>query len=200
MKDQDLVTAKTKTVNPGKVRIIHRRLGIAVVGFLLVQALVGMLMGIERLASVEMSGLYNLLYYIHADWDPPGSIYRVILGVVVILQGMLGIMIYLNRFRTKTGDKAGLSTPSSLDKSRKIRKEVSMGSLSFASDIRPLFRDSDIAAMKPMGIDLSSYEDVKRRSKDISARLSAKEMPCDGPWSENHVQKFKEWMQSGMEP
>jgi succinate dehydrogenase/fumarate reductase cytochrome b subunit len=200
MKDQDLATAKTKTINTGKVRIIHRSLGISVVGFLLVQALVGMFMGIERLASVEMSRIYNLFYYIHADWDPLGSIYRVILGVAVILQGMLGIMIYLNRFRTKREDKEGPSTPSSLDKSRKIRKEVFMGSLSFVSDIRPLFRDSDVAAMKPMGIDLSSYEDVKRRAKDIYARLSAKEMPCDGPWSENHVQQFQEWMRSGMEP
>jgi hypothetical protein len=32
------------------------------------------------------------------------------------------------------------------------------------------------------------------------ARLSAKEMPCDGPWSANDVQKFKEWMDGGMKP
>ena len=71
---------------------------------------------------------------------------------------------------------------------------------SFAADIRPLFRDSDIKAMKPNGIDLSSYEDVKNRAQDIYVRLSAKEMPCDKPWSDSHVQKLKEWMESGMEP
>jgi hypothetical protein len=53
--------------------------------------------------------------------------------------------------------------------------------------------------MKAMGIDLSSYENVKKRAQHIYARLSAKQMPCDGPWSENNVQKLKEWMDSGME-
>ena len=75
-----------------------------------------------------------------------------------------------------------------------------MGALSYASDIRPLFRDKDINAMNAFGIDLSSYEGVKKRAQHIYARLSEKEMPCDGPWSENNVQKLKEWMQSGMEP
>jgi len=75
-----------------------------------------------------------------------------------------------------------------------------MGALSYASDIRPLFRDKDINAMRAFGIDLSSYEDVKKRAQHIYARLSAKEMPCDGPWAEQNVQKFKAWMQSGMEP
>ena len=54
--------------------------------------------------------------------------------------------------------------------------------------------------MKPNGVDLSSYEDVRKRAKDIHARLSAKEMPCDGPWSAENIKKFKEWMESGMEP
>ncbi len=71
---------------------------------------------------------------------------------------------------------------------------------SFAADIRPLFRDSDIKAMKPNGIDLSSYEDVKNRAQDIYVRLSAKEMPCDESWSDSHVQKLKEWIKSGMAP
>lgn len=80
------------------------------------------------------------------------------------------------------------------------KKEVPMGALSFAADIRPLFRDKDTNAMKAFGIGLSSYEDVKKRAQHIYARLSAKEMPCDGPWGENNVQKLKEWMESGMEP
>ncbi len=75
-----------------------------------------------------------------------------------------------------------------------------MGALSFATDIQPLFRDKDIKAMKAFGVDLSSYEGVKTRAQHIYARLSAHEMPCDGPWSENNVQKFKEWIQGGMGP
>ncbi len=38
-----------------------------------------------------------------------------------------------------------------------------MGAASFAADIRPLFRSYDIESMKPAGIDLSSYEGVKKR-------------------------------------
>ena len=75
-----------------------------------------------------------------------------------------------------------------------------MNALSFATDIRPLFRDKDIKAMKPVGIDLSSYADVKKRAQDIYARLSAKGMPCDQPWSDSHLQMLKEWMQGGMAP
>lgn len=187
-------------MNSGKVRTIHRRLGISIACFLLVQAIAGMLMSMGRLAAVEMSKPYNILYSIHADWDPLGSIYRVILGLATAMQGVLGIMIFLNRFRYKTGDKATLSIPTSRDQSYESKKEVPMRALSFVADIRPLFRDRDIAAMKPSGMDLSSYEDVKKHAQDIYARLSAKEMPCDKPWSDSHVQKLKEWMESGMEP
>ena len=75
-----------------------------------------------------------------------------------------------------------------------------MRALSFAVDIRPLVRSYDIESMKPFGIDLSSYEDVKKHAQDIYGRLSAKSMPCDGPWSDDSVQKFKDWMEGGMEP
>ncbi len=75
-----------------------------------------------------------------------------------------------------------------------------MAKLSFVADIRPLFRSYDTESMKPNGIDLSSYEDVKKHAQDIYARLSAKEMPCDGSWNEEKVKKFKEWIDEGMQP
>ncbi len=187
-------------MNGGKVRTLHRRLGISIACFLLVQAIAGMLMSLGRLASVDTSKPYNLLYSIHADWDPLGSIYRVILGLATAMQGILGIMIFLNRFRFGTGDRAISSILPSPDQSRESKEEVSMGTLSFAADIRPLFRETDIEAMKPNGVDLSSYEGVKKRAQDIYARLFAKEMPCDGSWSAENIKRFKEWMESGMEP
>jgi hypothetical protein len=49
---------------------------------------------------------------------------------------------------------------------------------SFAADIRPLFRSNDIDSMKTNGLDLSSYEDVRKHAKDIYTKLLAKEMPC----------------------
>ncbi len=43
----------------------------------------------------------------------------------------------------------------------KIRRSIVM-SVSFATDIRPLFRDSpDIDSMQGYGLDLSSYDEVK---------------------------------------
>ena len=189
-------------MNLGKVRTTHRRLGISMAFFLFVQAIVGMLMSTGRLASLDMSPLYNVLFSIHADWDPFGSIYRVVLGFATAMQGILGILIFLNRFRYKTGDHDQMiaAIPPSPDQPDELKMGVPVNAFSFATDIRPLFRDKDIKAMKPMGIDLSSYEDVKKRAQDIYARLSAKGMPCDEPWSDGHVRKLKEWIQSGMGP
>ena len=187
-------------MNSTKARILHRRLGISLVFFLFVQAIVGMFMAVGRLASLDTSAPYNVLFSIHADWDPFGSIYRVVLGLATAMQGSLGILLFLNRFRHKTGDKAISTVPSSSGRPGELKKGVPMRAFGFATDIRPLFRDKDIKAMKPMGIDLSCCEDVKKHAQDIYARLSAKGMPCDEPWTDDHVRKLKEWMQSGMAP
>jgi hypothetical protein len=66
----------------------------------------------------------------------------------------------------------------------------------FSSDIRPLFRDSDIAAMSAM-LDLSSYDDVRANADAIYGRLADGSMPCDGAWPEDQVATFKEWMDAG---
>lgn len=73
--------------------------------------------------------------------------------------------------------------------------------LSFANDIRPLFRDSpDVDSMKAYGLDLSSYQDVKARAADIYARLEDGSMPCDEEWPAERLQLFKRWMDEGMAP
>ena len=73
--------------------------------------------------------------------------------------------------------------------------------LSFANDIRPLFRDTpDVESMKDMGLDLSSYEDVRAKAEGIYSRLEDGTMPCDGPWPKDQVARFKSWMDEGMEP
>jgi len=73
--------------------------------------------------------------------------------------------------------------------------------LSFAKDIRLLFRDiPDVASMKKFGLDLSSYSDVKAKAQSILAALLKGTMPCDGAWSEDRVALFKRWMDEGMEP
>ncbi len=73
--------------------------------------------------------------------------------------------------------------------------------VSFATDIRLLFRDMDIEEMKVNGpFDMSKLEDVKKHAKDIYGRLSDGDMPCDTSWSAANVQKFKQWMDDGMQP
>lgn len=76
-----------------------------------------------------------------------------------------------------------------------------MNNLSFAEDIRPLFREKDVEKMKDIGsFDLSDYEDAKEWAQSIYARLADGSMPCDGAWSQDKLDKFKQWMDQGMEP
>lgn len=73
--------------------------------------------------------------------------------------------------------------------------------LSFATDIRPLFRDEpDVKTMKRMGLDLSSYDEVKANAEGIYARLEDGSMPCDSPWPKDQVSLFKRWIDEGMQP
>jgi hypothetical protein len=71
--------------------------------------------------------------------------------------------------------------------------------LSFAKDIRPLFRDTpDVDTMKDFGLDLSSFADVKAQAKEIHTRLLDGSMPCDEPWPKDQIERFKQWMDEGM--
>ena len=73
--------------------------------------------------------------------------------------------------------------------------------LSFAADIRKLFRDTpDVDTMKGLCLDLSAYEDVKASAEAIYGTVKDGSMPCDGPWPEEQVAMFKRWMDEGMAP
>ena len=71
--------------------------------------------------------------------------------------------------------------------------------LSFAKDIRPLFRDRDIQSMQ-FAFDLASCEDVRAHADAIYATLAAGQMPCDGAWSEEDVRRFRSWLDTGALP
>ena len=74
-----------------------------------------------------------------------------------------------------------------------------MASLSFAKDIRPLFRDKDIATMQRVAnFNLSDYEDVRERATRIYERLVQGSMPCDGAWPTENIAIFKQWIDDGM--
>jgi hypothetical protein len=71
--------------------------------------------------------------------------------------------------------------------------------VTFAQDIRPLFRDRDVRAMS-FAFDLSSYEDVRRNAEEIYDRLDDGTMPCDDSWPAEDVERFRTWIDNGSPP
>jgi hypothetical protein len=68
--------------------------------------------------------------------------------------------------------------------------------ISFAQDIKPLFREGDRESMK-WAFDLSSYDDVAANSDAILGKLRDGTMPCDGAWPEEQVDLFQRWVDAG---
>ncbi len=67
---------------------------------------------------------------------------------------------------------------------------------SYESDIKPLFREKDRAAMA-RAFDLWSYDDVVAHGKAIAQRLEEGTMPCDRPWPKEQVGLFERWLAQG---
>jgi hypothetical protein len=69
--------------------------------------------------------------------------------------------------------------------------------VSFAKDIRPLFREMDVYSMKRF-FNLHDYTAVKTHAQAIYEAVSNGTMPCDAPWPEAKVARFKQWMDEQM--
>jgi hypothetical protein len=69
--------------------------------------------------------------------------------------------------------------------------------LSFATDIKPLFREHDRQSMEK-AFDLWSFDDVRAHAPDILEHVKNGSMPCDGAWPPERVQLFERWVQAGM--
>jgi hypothetical protein len=65
------------------------------------------------------------------------------------------------------------------------------------ADMRALFCPEDLEAMSFV-FDLASYEDVCAHAEEIHDRLAERSMPCDTPWPEEDVRRFRAWIDSGM--
>jgi hypothetical protein len=78
---------------------------------------------------------------------------------------------------------------------------------SFQTDIRPLFTERDIMAMKK-AFDLASYDDVKAHAAAIYDRIrgiGGAVMPPppprgEGPWSQAQIELFGRWISDGYQP
>ena len=71
------------------------------------------------------------------------------------------------------------------------------GELSFARDIRPLFREKDHDSMMRV-FDLFDYADVVEHVDAIVGALRSGQMPCDGAWPESRVENLQQWIDTGM--
>ena len=70
------------------------------------------------------------------------------------------------------------------------------GKLSFAQDIRPLFRAKDRDSMMA-AFDLFDYADVAEHAGAIVGALRSGQMPCDGAWPASQVDKLQQWIDMG---
>jgi hypothetical protein len=78
------------------VRKFHRLLGMIVVWFLAGQTLTGLILAVEGVVPGSMpSQLDRILSTLHFGWNPLGGIYRVLLGLATLAQGISGIIIFL---------------------------------------------------------------------------------------------------------
>ena len=73
------------------------------------------------------------------------------------------------------------------------------GAMSFAADVKPLFREEDRSSMD-FAFDLWSYDDVKANADLILERLEDGTMPCDESWDEDKLQVFRSWIAEGYPP
>jgi len=82
--------------------------------------------------------------------------------------------------------------------------------VSFAAEIRPLFRPIDVEHMKPLGVVLDDYAymsdpaDDHKHATDVGDYLTGNKkpkMPLGGPfWSEQQLQLYAKWMSDGYQP
>jgi CDGSH-type Zn-finger protein/truncated hemoglobin YjbI/ferredoxin len=82
------------------------------------------------------------------------------------------------------------------DKEQPVVLPAADETVSFASHIKPLFRQRDRQSMK-FAFDLWAYDDVSTRAEDVLERLRNGSMPCDGAWPEEKIQVFQRWIESG---
>jgi hypothetical protein len=71
--------------------------------------------------------------------------------------------------------------------------------ISFAADIRPLFREDDIQCMRSMGVDLDDFAwmRIPANAELVYREVSSGSMPPDTPWPADRVSLFKRWMDAG---
>jgi hypothetical protein len=77
-------------------RKMHRTIGIYLVGFLALQLISGLLISLGTLMDTPRDTIwFSVMAWIHRDWNPVGSVFRIIVGALALAQGLGGAAIYL---------------------------------------------------------------------------------------------------------
>ena len=72
--------------------------------------------------------------------------------------------------------------------------------VSYETDIRSLFRDFDVEILQRLdGIDLNDVENVRTHGEELRERLNKGSFPYDACWSDDRIDLFNRWIDSGME-
>jgi hypothetical protein len=69
-------------------------------------------------------------------------------------------------------------------------------SVSFETDVKPMFRERDRESME-FAFDLWSCDEVSENADGILARVRNGSMPCDGAWDRSQVDVFERWISAG---
>jgi hypothetical protein len=71
--------------------------------------------------------------------------------------------------------------------------------VSFAANIRPLFRDGDVECMKPAGVHLddAAWMSVPTNAQNVLNAVSSEAMPPDAPWPKEQVALLQQWIDAG---
>lgn len=71
--------------------------------------------------------------------------------------------------------------------------------LSFAADIRPLFREGDVDCMKSAGVHLddATWMSVPANAQSVLHAVSSEMMPPDAPWPKDRVAILQQWIDAG---
>lgn len=75
--------------------------------------------------------------------------------------------------------------------------------LSFQTDIRHMFTDTDVEHMEGYGLDLSSYDNVKESAANILSTVRSGMMPPPAEkrtWTKDMCDTFEMWINQGCPP
>ena len=71
-----------------------------------------------------------------------------------------------------------------------------MDTVSFDTDVKPLFREGDRKAMLS-AFDLWDYQDVSAHADAIVRAVATGSMPCDMEWPPEQVAVLRRWVEAG---